>query len=56
MLDGHDVSSSLSEAFQSLGFCNQMDAHWLYVTLREHLEIYATLKGVVPADVPMLVD
>ncbi len=43
---GYDVTSSLSEAFQELGYCPQHDALWEMITLREHLHCFATLMGV----------
>ena len=43
---GHDVRSSLSEAFQAMGYCPQHDALWDDITLEEHLHCYAAIKGI----------
>ncbi|KAL3876747.1 hypothetical protein ACJMK2_034544 [Sinanodonta woodiana] len=45
-LGGHDIRSSMSEAFQATGYCPQHDTLWDSVTLREHLLCYAAIKGV----------
>ena len=44
-----DITSNQSAAFQQLGYCPQFDAVWQRVTVREHLEVYAAIRGV-PAD------
>lgn len=44
----YDIESNLSEAFQSLGYCPQHDALWDNITLREHIELYAIVRGVKP--------
>ncbi|XP_064604121.1 cholesterol transporter ABCA5-like [Liolophura sinensis] len=49
---GYNVRSSLSEAFQALGFCPQHDALWDVITLREHLHCYAAIRGVAPKEIP----
>nr|XP_022313180.1 ATP-binding cassette sub-family A member 5-like isoform X3 [Crassostrea virginica]XP_022313182.1 ATP-binding cassette sub-family A member 5-like isoform X3 [Crassostrea virginica]XP_022313183.1 ATP-binding cassette sub-family A member 5-like isoform X3 [Crassostrea virginica] len=46
VVGGHDVQSSMSEAFQMMGFCPQHDALEDLMTLKEHLLLYATLRGV----------
>ena len=40
------MQSSMSEAFQMMGFCPQHDALEDLMTLTEHLLLYATLRGV----------
>ena len=42
---GHDVRSSLSSAFEHMGYCPQHNALWEEVTLEEHLRCYAALQG-----------
>ena len=44
-----DITSNQSAAFQQLGYCPQFDAVWQRVTVKEHLEVYAAIRGV-PAD------
>ncbi|XP_078615923.1 cholesterol transporter ABCA5-like isoform X2 [Branchiostoma floridae x Branchiostoma japonicum] len=53
---GHDILSSLSEAFQAMGYCPQTDALWELVTLREHLEIYAAIRGMKDKDIKVICD
>jgi len=45
---GSDVTtaSGFQEARRQIGYCPQFDAIFEGLTVREHLEIYATLKGV----------
>ncbi|XP_041473129.1 cholesterol transporter ABCA5-like isoform X4 [Lytechinus variegatus] len=47
---GYDVSSALSDAYASLGYCPQIDPLWEDVTMREHLEGFAGFKGIHPSD------
>lgn len=44
------------EAFQHMGFCPQADALWPIVTLQEHLEAYAKIRGVPWGDVKRVVE
>ena len=48
---GHEIESNDSEGFQYLGYCPQFDAVWRKVTIREHLETYAAIRGVAPKDI-----
>ena len=34
-----------------MGYCPQHDAQWKNITVREHLECYAAIRGVPPSDV-----
>ncbi|KAJ7372621.1 ATP-binding cassette sub- A member 5 [Desmophyllum pertusum] len=52
---GYDVSRQPLEAFQHMGFCPQSDAHWQILTLQEHLEAYARIRGVPWGEVNRLV-
>jgi ATP-binding cassette subfamily A (ABC1) protein 5 len=45
----------MSKAFQELGFCPQHDALWESITLAEHLQLYAAIKGIAKTDVPAVV-
>jgi ABC-type multidrug transport system ATPase subunit len=54
MLGGETVGDTSS--FQLLGYCPQHDALWKNVTLREHIECYAAIRGVSKADTPRYVD
>lgn len=52
MLGGHNVTPSSHDAFQMLGYCPQHDALWKNITVREHIECYAAIRGVPKQDIP----
>ncbi|XP_039751795.1 ATP-binding cassette sub-family A member 5-like isoform X1 [Pararge aegeria] len=56
MLDGQNIDDAQSGPFQMLGYCPQHDALWKNVTLREHIECYAAIRGISKADTPRIVD
>ncbi|XWS56284.1 hypothetical protein CRYUN_Cryun09bG0072800 [Craigia yunnanensis] len=43
---GEDISSNPKAARHHIGYCPQFDALLEYVTVQEHLELYARIKGV----------
>lgn len=45
-IGGHSVTSSMAKCFQLLGYCPQHDALWKNITVREHLECYAAIRGI----------
>ncbi|XP_070580684.1 cholesterol transporter ABCA5-like isoform X2 [Ptychodera flava] len=49
-IGGTHITSPLSDAFQMMGYCPQMDPLWEDLTTREHLEVYAAIKGVHKKD------
>ncbi|XP_053402183.1 cholesterol transporter ABCA5-like isoform X2 [Mercenaria mercenaria] len=49
MVGGYDIRSSMSQAFQAMGYCPQHDALWLEMSLKDHLDCYALTRGI-PAD------
>jgi len=51
-----DIISNQSKAFQQLGYCPQFDAVWQRVTVKEHLELYASMRGVPSAKIAGLVE
>lgn len=51
-IGGHNVTTNFGSAFQLLGYCPQHNALWYNVTLREHLETYAAIRGVPKFDIP----
>lgn len=53
---GYDVRKQPHEAFQHMGFCPQEDALWNMITLQEHLEAFAWIRGVPWGDVKRVVD
>ena len=52
---GYNVRSSLSSAFEHMGYCPQHDALWEEVTLEEHLRCYAALQGYSSAEISTVV-
>ncbi|XP_071105754.1 cholesterol transporter ABCA5-like isoform X1 [Haliotis cracherodii] len=53
---GHDIRSSMSSAFQAMGYCAQHDALWEKITLREHIEFYGLLRGLSQKDSVTMAD
>ncbi|PPD73624.1 hypothetical protein GOBAR_DD29449 [Gossypium barbadense] len=44
---GKDISSNPKAARRHIGYCPQFDALLEYLTVQEHLELYARIKGVL---------
>ena len=55
-MSGYDIRSSLSDAFGAMGYCAQSDALYDDITLREHLQCYATLHGIAPQHIEEICD
>lgn len=53
---GASITSNLNSAFQMMGYCPQHDALWKNITVREHLETYAAIRGVKFRDISRLVN
>jgi ATP-binding cassette subfamily A (ABC1) protein 5 len=45
-IGGQSINSHMSDAFRQMGYCPQHDAQWKNITVREHLECYAAIRGV----------
>ncbi|KYR01293.1 ABC transporter A family protein [Tieghemostelium lacteum] len=45
-IDGYDIRTQMSEIRKTIGVCSQQDILWPTLTVLEHLEIYASLKGI----------
>ncbi|XP_078610116.1 cholesterol transporter ABCA5-like isoform X1 [Branchiostoma floridae x Branchiostoma japonicum] len=56
VVGGYDVQSSLSAAFQAMGYCPQLDPLFPLTTLREHLELYGTIQGLNDEDLQSVVN
>ncbi|KAM9329361.1 phospholipid-transporting ATPase ABCA1 [Gastrophryne carolinensis] len=50
-LKGHSILSEIQEVHQNMGYCPQFDAINELLTGREHLELYALLRGVPEKEV-----
>ncbi|XP_059141165.1 cholesterol transporter ABCA5-like [Physella acuta] len=46
IVNGHNIRSHMLSVMACLGYCPQHDALWETITLKEHLEFYAAVKGV----------
>ncbi|CAK8683815.1 unnamed protein product [Clavelina lepadiformis] len=55
-VSGHDIQSSLSAAYQEMGYCSQDNPLWENLTIKEHLELYATTRGIKENDVKRTID
>ncbi|KAL7097878.1 hypothetical protein ACP275_10G171500 [Erythranthe tilingii] len=52
---GKDIRSNPKAAHQHIGYCPQFDALLEFVTVREHLELYARIKGIEEYDLERVV-
>lgn len=53
---GYDVTTNMKEASQLIGYCPQQDALWKNITVKEHLQLYALLRGIPSCDIDSLVN
>nr|CAH7743826.1 unnamed protein product [Callosobruchus chinensis] len=55
-IGGENITSNMNSAYRLLGYCPQHDALWKNITVREHLECYASIRGVPYDQIPKLVN
>lgn len=55
-LCGFDMWTQQMEVRREIGYCPQFDALFELLTVREHLELFASIKGIVPRDLDRVVD
>lgn len=55
-IGGESITSNMNSAFQLLGYCPQHDALWKNITVREHLQCYASIRGVPYHDIPRIIN
>ncbi|KAI5722388.1 hypothetical protein M8J76_007632 [Diaphorina citri] len=55
-IGGHNITTNFGTAFHLIGYCPQHNALWSNITLREHMETYAAIRGVPNSDIPRLVN
>ncbi|KAL3270830.1 hypothetical protein HHI36_021350 [Cryptolaemus montrouzieri] len=53
---GKSITSNMDDMFQLLGYCPQHDALWKNITVREHLECYAAIRGVPRSQISKVVN
>lgn len=56
VINGMSIRNSMPAIRQHLGVCPQFDILWPDITVEEHLQLYAAIKGFARADVPIVVD
>ncbi|GMF59565.1 unnamed protein product [Phytophthora fragariaefolia] len=54
-LNGFDILTQQIEVRRQIGYCPQFDALFERMTVREHLELFAAIKGVTRADMEAVV-
>ncbi|KPP65393.1 hypothetical protein Z043_116197, partial [Scleropages formosus] len=55
-LNGYSIRTQMADVHQNMGYCPQFDAIDELLTGREHLELYARLRGVPEKDVKMVAE
>ncbi|KAG1714023.1 ATP-binding cassette sub-family A member 3 [Nymphon striatum] len=59
-VNGYDVRTNLHESRKSLGYCPQVSAYLGELTVKEHLQLIATLKGypsaLMPTEIEKVID
>jgi len=55
-LDGYSVNTEIKQVQQRLGYCPQFDALIEQMTVREHLYMFARLRGVEEKEIEDIVD
>lgn len=46
IISGHKVKSSDTQIFRLMGYCPQHDALWKEITLKEHMHLFASIRGI----------
>lgn len=55
-LAGLNLLTDVHKCRRKIGFCPQFDALFELLTAREHLQLYARIKGIIEADIPAVVE
>ena len=55
-LSGINLLTDVHKARRKIGYCPQFDALFELLTGREHLELYARIKGIAEEDIENVVD
>ena len=48
MISDHKVKAFDSEVFKLIGYCPQHDSLWKEITLKEHIHLFAAIRGIHP--------
>lgn len=52
---GYDMATDLKKAIRNIGYCPQHDALWKSVTVEEHLDCYANIRGIKRSMIPKVI-
>lgn len=55
VINGMSIRSQMALIRQNLGVCPQFDILWPDITVKEHLELYAAIKGYSSKDTAQVV-
>lgn len=55
VINGMSIRSQMALIRQNLGVCPQFDILWPDITVQEHLELYAAIKGYTWEETPQVV-
>lgn len=55
MGDYSTTFNPVDHPLEHVGYCPQMSPLWPRITLQEHLEIYAAIKGMTEQEVPGII-
>lgn len=55
-INGYDVPEQIEQARKYIGYCPQFDALLENLTAREHLELYASIKGIPVSKKAKIID
>jgi len=51
VINGWSIKSGINKIRESLGYCPQFDVLFDFMTVKEHLEFYATMKSTLASSV-----
>ena len=55
-IGGRAVTGRQNSLYSQLGYCPQFDTVWPRISLQEHLQLFARIRGVPEEDIPALVE
>ena len=56
IVGGYDVVTHVNESRKKLGFCPQFDAINALLSVKEHIMLYARLRGIEQKDIPFVTE
>jgi len=52
---GHEIKANKSSLFRQIGYSPQEDPLWPVITLQEHLQCYAQLRGIPQSNIDTII-